>query len=212
MGFLIIRKSPKSSQSGFSPVSAQSMEPVLYEYSKTRRQCPHGNLATSWEILLAASSSLVTSAYTLHHEKRVCIPYLHYIWSCPTDRFKQGISHADPELAFDPGHFSFFLNPSPAVLLGSCLILGCSISSFAYRHQENDKYQTPIFVVAIAAVSIFGFALGINVNLIMLGLFPWALCIAMILSTCVHCLARYCRRRKSYVVCGLDEKGVLLEC
>lgn len=91
-----------------------------------------------------------------------------------------------------------------------CLILGCSVSSFAYRHQEQDKFQLPIFVLSIAAASAFGFGLGINANLIMLGLIPWALCIAMIFSTTVHWLVRRCSQHRSYYCYHLDEKEVLL--
>jgi hypothetical protein len=36
-----------------------------------QRTCPPPTLATCWEILIACFASLITSAYTLHHEKRV---------------------------------------------------------------------------------------------------------------------------------------------
>jgi hypothetical protein len=91
-------------------------------------------------------------------------------------------------------------------MLGSCLLLGCSISSFAYRRQEDDHYQTPIFVLAITAASIFGLSLGINANMIMLGLIPWALCFSMVFSTAVHWLVRRCSGKRSYIVYELDEK------
>jgi hypothetical protein len=98
-------------------------------------------------------------------------------------------------------------------MLGACLLLGCSISSFAYRRQEQDDYQTPIFVLAIAASTAFGYMLGINANIIMLGLIPWALCTAMIFSVAVHWIVRRCSRsRNTYTeihCCEQGEKEVL---
>lgn len=97
-------------------------------------------------------------------------------------------------------------------MLGACLTLGCSISSFAYRRQQEDRYQSLIFVLAIIFATIFGFALGINANIIMLGLIPWALCVAMILSITVHWLVR-CRRDFCMQIhcCEIGEKEVLTE-
>jgi uncharacterized membrane protein YoaK (UPF0700 family) len=112
--------------------------------------------------------------------------------------------------AFNPGHFSFILDPSPALMLVFSLVLGCSISSFCYRRQEQDKFQGPIFVLVITAATIFGFGLGINANLIMLGLIPWALCFSMVFSTSVHWLVRRCSKRMSYCTSVDDEKEVLL--
>jgi len=91
-------------------------------------------------------------------------------------------------------------------MLGSCLALGCSISSFAYRRQEGDRYQALIFGLAITAATIFGLVLKVNPNLIMLGLIPWALCCSMIFSTAFHWLLRRCSGKRRYVGCGSDEK------
>lgn len=97
--------------------------------------------------------------------------------------------------AFDPGRFSLILDPSPGLMLGSCLVLGCSISSFLYRQQVTDKYQTQIMVISISVACVVGYVAGISANLVMLGLIPWALCAAMLLSTCVHWyIGRYCHR------------------
>jgi len=96
-------------------------------------------------------------------------------------------------------------------MLGSCLLLGCSISSFAYRRQEDDRFQTPIFVLAITAAAMFGFGWGVNPNLIMLGLIPWALCGAMVGSAMVHWLVRRCSRRTRLVLREVGEKEVLIQ-
>jgi hypothetical protein len=129
------------------------------------------------------------------------------------DKFEQNNIHGESELqiqAFDPGYFSFILDPSPALMLAFCLVLGCSVSSFCYRRQEQDNFQAPIFVLVITAATMFGFGLGINANLIMLGLIPWALCFSMVFSTTVHWLVRRCSKRRSYYVYEVDEKEVLI--
>ncbi|PMD31273.1 hypothetical protein L207DRAFT_591737 [Hyaloscypha variabilis F] len=107
------------------------------------------------------------------------------------------------------GHFEWILNPPPELMLFACLILGCSISSFAYRRQDGDKYQTPIFAVAITSATIFGLAMGINANVIMLGIIPWALCLAMIGSVTVHWLIRRCsnERRVLYTEIHCCDQG-----
>lgn len=121
------------------------------------------------------------------------------------------IPNSNPEeqiLAFDPGHVTFVFDPSPTVMIGACLVLGCVISSFAYRRQEDDRFQAPIFVLAITAATISGLALDVNANVIMLVLIPWALCTAMILSTVIHWFLRRCsiRRYERVYCCELGEK------
>jgi hypothetical protein len=185
----------------FSTISSTSPSITDSTGDFIHRQCTPPTLATCWEIFFALLASLITSAYTLHHEARgVSYPDAH----SPSQEDQSQIR------AFDPGHFSFILDPSPALMLFSCLILGCSISSFAYRRQDHDKLQTPIFVLAITTASTFGFGMGVNANLIMLGLIPWALCFAMIFSATVHWLARRCSRRTSFILCDIEEKQVLL--
>jgi len=171
-----------------------SMELPSYEVPvESHRRCPARHLSSLWELLFAVISSIITTSYTLQHESRV-------------------VEYAESELqnqAFNPGHFGFVLDPSPLLMLGACLVLGCSISSFAYQRQEHDKFQTPIFVLAISLASILGIGLGTNANLITLGLVPWALCLAMVLSACVHWILRRCSRRSS-ISCEADEKHILL--
>ncbi|PMD18054.1 hypothetical protein NA56DRAFT_707096 [Hyaloscypha hepaticicola] len=97
------------------------------------------------------------------------------------------------------GHFEWILDPPPELMLFACLVLGCSISSFAYRRQDGDKYQTPIFILAIASATIFGIAMGVTANVIMLGVIPWALCLAMIGSVATHWLIRRCSRDRNII-------------
>lgn len=113
-------------------------------------------------------------------------------------------------LAFDPGYFSVILDPSPALMLSSCLVLGCAISSFAYRRQNQDRYQTYILVIAIVFASVTGLATNVDVNLIMLGLVPWTMCFAMIFSSTLHWLVRRYNSHQNYIEFKGDEKETLL--
>ncbi len=135
-----------------------------------------------------------------------------------TDTTAQGtsLSPSSSEFHFhilpehDEGYFDFILDPSPTLMLGACLLLGCSISSFAYRRQGDDRYQTPVFALSVAAATVSGLALGVSTNLIMLGLIPWSLCTAMVVSVVVHWGVRRCGRREYTVInyCELGEKDV----
>lgn len=121
------------------------------------------------------------------------------------DNHTQGIStqSLEPQILFaDDGYFAFILDPPPALMLGACLVLGCAISSFAYRRQV-DKQQTPIFICAIIMTITIGLALGVNTNLIMLAMIPWALVLAMILSAGVHWLSRRYRRSRITAYCEI---------
>ncbi|TVY27872.1 hypothetical protein LHYA1_G003046 [Lachnellula hyalina] len=120
-------------------------------------------------------------------------------------------SSENPLLAFDPGHITFILDPTPPVMLVACLALGCAISSFAYRRQDHDRYQAPLFILAITAATFSGLALDVNSDIIMLGLIPWAVCAAMAASTGLHWFLRSFsdRVRKcstTVYCCGLGEK------
>ncbi|KAH7364668.1 hypothetical protein BKA65DRAFT_491839 [Rhexocercosporidium sp. MPI-PUGE-AT-0058] len=160
-----------------------------------QRHCLIQTLATCWELLFATFCALLCSSYAIHHDESVCIHY-----SSKRDHSthnEQGIISASSDsqtILINTSYFAFILNPSPILMLFGCLILGCSISSFAYRRQRYDRYQSLIFVLAITISTIFGLSLGINANLIMLGLIPWALCSAMVCSVAVHWAIRRCTR------------------
>ncbi|KAH6690256.1 hypothetical protein BKA61DRAFT_625767 [Leptodontidium sp. MPI-SDFR-AT-0119] len=146
--------------------------------NRVQQHCSFQTLATCWELLFATFCSLLCSSYAIHHDESGII--------------SRG---AESQTIFvDTSYFAFILNPSPTLMLFACLILGCSISSFAYRRQQKDRYQSLIFVLAITTSTIFGLSLGINANLIMLGLIPWALCFAMACSVAVHWAVRRCTR------------------
>ncbi|CAG8959067.1 hypothetical protein HYFRA_00012848 [Hymenoscyphus fraxineus] len=127
-------------------------------------------LATSWEVLLVGFCSIITTSYTLHNELHIDT----------TGNLGTQVR------AFGSGYFTFILDPPPAVLLGACIIEGCAISSFAYRRQATDKYQVPIFLLAISGATIIGIAFNIDANIIMLAVIPWSICFAMITSCIGH--------------------------
>ena len=83
-------------------------------------------------------------------------------------------------------------NPGPGMMLGACLMFGCSISSYSYRRQELDRYQTVFFVVAVCVACTLGTISGSNPNFIMLGYIPWGLCVAIVASAVSHWAMRQC--------------------
>ncbi|KAG9233251.1 hypothetical protein BJ875DRAFT_52213 [Amylocarpus encephaloides] len=182
------------SYSCFRP-SANVAPPSASDDEINRHCSPHG-LATCWEILFVASCSVITTSYTLHDEVRL---------NTPAGSIQQA-------QAFDPGSFSFIFDPSPGVLLGACIVEGCAISSFAYRRQAEDIFQAPLFVFAITGAIICGVALGINPNILMLGVIPWAVCLTMMTSASVHWLLRqWTRSRSSGSCCEVGEKEKLIQ-
>lgn len=175
------------------------------------RHCTPYRVATFWEISLVVLCSLITTSYTLHNEIRVGTFLL--ITAASTNESDQASTPAGskPQVhAFDPGYFTIIFDPSPGILLGSCIVEGCAISSFAYRRQAKDRFQAPIFVSAITGATIFGLAWGINANIIMLAFIPWSVCFAMITSSMGHWLARrYPRTRYTAAFsCEVGEKGL----
>ncbi|KAG0650843.1 hypothetical protein D0Z07_2281 [Hyphodiscus hymeniophilus] len=146
------------------------------------KHCTAQTLITCWELLFA----LLSSQINIHEG-----PYLQI-------------------QAFDPGYCSFILDPSPVLMLVFCIVLGCSVSSFCYRHQEQDRAQAPIFIFTVVTAATFGLELRISANVIMLELIPWVLCFSMVFSTAVHWLLRRCSKRTSHLVYEIDEKDVLL--
>ncbi|CZR50192.1 uncharacterized protein PAC_00064 [Phialocephala subalpina] len=162
-----------------------------------RKRCPHSGIATCWELLFTFICSLICSAYTLRYEDRHTV-----------------LPDSVPQIQLpstEDSNFNFILDPPPTLMLGACLLLGCSVSSFAYRRQEEDRYQTLVFIVSLVAATLFGMALEVNANLIMLGLIPWALCLAMIFSIATHWLVKRCSKQGVYArvrCCETGEKDV----
>ena len=81
------------------------------------------------------------------------------------------------------------------VMLFPCLVLGCSVSSFAYRRQGRDHLQAIVFTLFILGALIVGFATKASPNLILLAYLPWAVCMAMAASYSGHRLVTRLRMR-----------------
>ena len=95
-------------------------------------------------------------------------------------------------------------------MLSCCLILGCSVSSFIYRRQERDRFQTPLFLLVTGIAITLGIGVHVHPNLIMLVLIPWALCFAMIISSLGHWVLRRCGRQRRKTMYEIDEKEILI--
>ena len=68
----------------------------------------------------------------------------------------------------------------------------------------------PIFLATISLACTLGFAWQLNANMIMLGMIPWALCLAMFLCTVVNAVwGTHCQSRIMYAQVNLRccEKG-----
>ncbi|KAF5869976.1 uncharacterized protein Bfra_010121 [Botrytis fragariae] len=153
-------------------------EQSLPEYVSGR--CLASDLGAIFEPLIAMVSATVTTRYTLYYEQR------------------RIISNTKPMgYTFISGRLSVILDPYALSLLASCLLLGCSISSFTHRRQVHDRCQSLILVFAILTATTIGFGLGIDANLIMLGFVPWALILAMVFSVFVHWTVRRHRRAQN---------------
>ena len=82
------------------------------------------------------------------------------------------------------------LRPSPEMMLCSCLIFGCCVSSFIHRRQEEDDFQFVVYALFLAGALVVGHALQGSANLIFLGYMPWAMSAAMFMSLSGHTLYR----------------------
>ncbi|KAK4105814.1 hypothetical protein N658DRAFT_441392 [Parathielavia hyrcaniae] len=89
----------------------------------------------------------------------------------------------------------FDLRPSPALMLFSCLLFGCCVSSFVLRRQSRDPFQFLVFVVLLGGTALAGYAVREDVHLILLGYLPWATCTAMAISIVGHSLYRRLRSK-----------------
>lgn len=96
------------------------------------------------------------------------------------------------------GHHLLVLitRPAPGLMFGSCILLGCCLSSFTHRRQIEDRYQAAVFILIAIWGAALGKAIGASTNMITLGFVPWALCAAMPLSFLGHAVARRAGERE----------------
>jgi len=171
---------------------------VIYGFSDEPSSMPPNRqpgraLIALWEIFPAAASAVITTCYAVQHENAI--------------NLQQHGELADTDFSAIPCSISssWAMNPGPGMMLGACLTFGCSISSFSYRRQELDRYQTIFFVVAICVACTSGAISGSNPNLIMLGYIPWALCVAIIASALSHWVMRQCGIKTGHVQHDFEE-------
>ncbi|KAK3328890.1 hypothetical protein B0H66DRAFT_5352 [Apodospora peruviana] len=85
---------------------------------------------------------------------------------------------------------NFILHPPPGLMLFSCLVFGCCVSSFVHRRQDKDPFQFLVYIVLLATVVIIGHGTRASANMILLGYLPWTMCAAMAISISGHGLYR----------------------
>lgn len=122
-------------------------------------------------------------------------------------------SIVDPpsQIIFRIIQFDFIRNVSPGLALGSCLVLGCCLSSYTHRRRDQDRYQAIVFIVWIVWAVCVGLRVGASANMVSLGLVPWTLCAAMLSSFLGHAGARWYSTRDrcecASVHTAANEKG-----
>ncbi|KAI0898647.1 hypothetical protein F4806DRAFT_459137 [Annulohypoxylon nitens] len=152
------------------------------------------------ELVPAIACSFVTTCYIVQEESsRDKI-------STDTDSPVQTIFHII--------RINFPKHVSPGLALGSCLVLGCCLSSYAHRRRDQDQYQVIIFVIWIIWAVCIGWGIGASANKVTLGIVPWVSCAAMISSFFGHAGARWvsarekCERETIFTFVGENEKEV----
>ncbi|OTB02330.1 hypothetical protein M426DRAFT_322762 [Hypoxylon sp. CI-4A] len=85
----------------------------------------------------------------------------------------------------------FLRDIPPGVALGSCLVLGCCLSSYVHRRRDQDQYQVIVFIIWVSWAICIGWGIGVSANRVMLGIMPWATCAAMLSSFFGHAAARW---------------------
>ncbi|KAI2782327.1 hypothetical protein F4815DRAFT_31762 [Daldinia loculata] len=103
-------------------------------------------------------------------------------------------------------------NVPPGLALGSCLVLGCCLSSYTHRRRDRDPYQPVVFAAWIVWAVCIGWGTGISANVVTLGIVPWASCAAMLSSFIGHVGARWVSNRERcqgvYTMSVMNEKGI----
>ncbi|KAK0729070.1 hypothetical protein B0T21DRAFT_291863 [Apiosordaria backusii] len=121
------------------------------------------------EICLGVLCSVVTWEYTVQND------------------LNRGYSR---QHANEPNIDDFLFHPSPGLMLFSCLVFGCSVSSFTQRRQSKDPLQLFVYVILLGGAALAGYGRQESTHLILLGYLPWATCAAMTLSISGHSLYR----------------------
>ncbi|RYP54735.1 hypothetical protein DL768_000559 [Monosporascus sp. mg162] len=143
------------------------------------------------ELIPAILCSFVSTAYVLRVEQAGPLD--------SDDAVFPPLTHRDRFFAGALPHLDFLPKPSGGLMLGSCLVLGCCLSSYTHRRGGRDPYQPLVFMAWAAWAACIGLGFGCSADMVMLGLLPWALCAAVLSSYLGHAaVARWlaARRRK----------------
>ncbi|KAI8632577.1 hypothetical protein F5Y19DRAFT_368827 [Xylariaceae sp. FL1651] len=83
-------------------------------------------------------------------------------------------------------HIVFPAHVPHGLLLGSCLVLGCCVSSYRHRMREREPYQGVVFLIWTVWSVLVGWRAGCKPDTVLLGMVPWALIAAMLSSYLGH--------------------------
>ncbi|KAI0401242.1 hypothetical protein F4802DRAFT_435929 [Xylaria palmicola] len=108
------------------------------------------------EIVPAAACSLVATCYVIQRER---VP--------PSTHERRTLLGADI---------------SHGLLLASCIVLGCCVSSYRHRMRESEPYWGTVLLFWIASVVLLGLGVGCEIDTVLVAMLPWALVAAMLTS------------------------------
>lgn len=150
-------------------------------------------LSETLEIGIAALCSTVTWEYTVQND----VSQRHdSVSSSPSGLGSESTDPAGVQILEQhaANHTDGFLfRPSPGLMLLSCLVFGCCVSSFTHRRQSQDPLQFVVFVLLLGSAAMAGYGVRENVHLVLLGYLPWATCAAMAVSISAHSVHRWLR-------------------
>ncbi|KAK0658935.1 hypothetical protein QBC41DRAFT_50666 [Cercophora samala] len=149
------------------------------------------------EICLSILCSIVTWEYTVQND-------INRGYTNIDRGQQQQQQHADHH---QPTPDDFLFHPSPSLMLFSCLVLGCSVSSFTQRRQAQDPLQLFVYTTLLGGAALAGYARQESAHLILLGYLPWATCAAMSLSITGHALYRLLSKAGSRATTKDEEKA-----
>ncbi|KAH6634319.1 hypothetical protein B0J18DRAFT_15416 [Chaetomium sp. MPI-SDFR-AT-0129] len=145
------------------------------------------------EITISGLCSVVTWEYTIQTE---------------THESELGVHRGLHGSAGDANDFLFL--PTPGLMLISCLVFGCCVSSFTHRRLSQDPFLPVVYLALLGFAALVGYRVQAHLHLIILGYIPWATCAAMALSFSGHCAYRWSRPDPSTRSPGDEEKASLL--
>ena len=148
------------------------------------------------EIAIGLLCCTVTWIYTVQNE----LPGSNGGVSSPRPKFRLLVKEFAADCEVDdkaPGHRGgaqlgrdLIFRPSAGLMLFSCLVFGCCVSSFVQRRQCQDPFQFVFYLLFLGCAALLGYGLRAPTHLILLGYLPLATCAAMAASMSIHGLCR----------------------